>query len=142
MARNAKTGSTKIFGGSTMPAGQYTISRALVCDETIEVNGESKTFDALYVEFKNSDGTDCVNALRLNGCWRPSVKSDGTTIARARGTFYDDLKAQMTGRSFDAVVEYINSKYVGKSVIIGYEDYVNIDGNPAHITLVNFVDPK
>lgn len=141
MARNAKAESTRVFGGSAVPAGKYNILRALVCDDTMTIDGVDKTFDALYVEFNDGSGNSLPNALRLNGCWRKGIKSDGTLVDRARGTFYADLRAKMTGKSFSEVVEYINSNYKGKDVVLSYEDYTNNNGDAAHITEVNFVDP-
>lgn len=56
MAREKKNGpSTAIFGGTKVPAGNYVITGALVSEQTVTINGASKTFDALFVEVRFPD---------------------------------------------------------------------------------------
>lgn len=145
MARQKKTEPSKaIFGGTSVPEGNFVIANALVCDHTVTINGEEKTFDALFVEVRYPDvdgkpGPACTNAIMLNGCHRRRVTHENKAVPACSGTFYDDLRGRLTGATFDEVVEYINANLVNRSIRVEYDPYVNLDGESGTLTTINFV---
>lgn len=146
MARVKKSGpSTAIFGGTRVPAGNYVIANALVCDHTItSSDGNSRTFDALFVEVRYPDvdgkpGQACTNAIMLNGCHKQRVTHDHQTVPACTGTFYDDLRGRWSGAILDDVVDYINANLVNRGIRIEYSSYINLDGEDGTLTHIDFL---
>lgn len=154
MAKTAKTGgSTKVFGGTSLPEGKYAISRIIVCEEFYtDSNGVKKSYDALtvcvkpatqinnvWVETPNSQELD--TGLILNGCWRTRYDAQGQPH-KATGTFIESAIQDCHGQSFDQTVTTMttNGKYIGKVISLSYEEYQSVNvGSAGRVPVVNFL---
>lgn len=146
MARTAKpTASNKIFGGTSVAPGTYFISKAVVTEEVLKIDGQpDKPYDCLQVELKhcNADGTvgvDCDAALSLNGCWRPRRGEDGKRYI-AEGSFFTSLLNACQGKSFDATRDHINQNFANKKISVNYTEYPSQSGGFGRVPVVEVLN--
>lgn len=143
----AKTASnepcTKVFGGTSVPSGNYFISSALISDEVLKIDGEpDKPYKMLQLILKHeqngAQGAECENTLSLNGCWRPRRGSDDKRY-QAKGSFFNDLLKACQGKSFDATRDYINAQFINKRISVNYEEYPSQNGGFGRVPVVEFL---
>lgn len=125
----------KVFGSSKAPAGEYTIAGADLFKRSYTLNNETKDYASLEVLVEGSEFT-----IPLNGCWRSRRAADGKAH-KASGTFFDELFAKATGKTFDEVVKIINDTLKGRKININYVDYPN-DFGFGSVPVINFVEKK
>lgn len=144
MAKSPKTGaSTKVFGGTSVPSGNYFIASAIITEEVLKVDGEpDKPYDCLQLVLKHEQngaaGVECENTLSLNGCWRPRRGSDDKRY-QASGSFFTSLLATCQGKSFDATRDYINAQFVNRRISVNYQEYPSQSGGFGRVPLVEFL---
>lgn len=144
MAKQIKQGACdKVYGGQTVPAGQYFIIESLITEETLSIRGQAdSTYDALNVVLAHNNngqqGPILETTLRLNGSWRERVDKDGRVL-KASGEFYDQILANCQGKSFDFTRDYINQNLKGRKIVVVYTTYVSHNGQIGHIPTINFV---
>lgn len=143
----AKTASTepcnKVFGGTSVPSGNYFISSALISDEVLKIDGEpDKPYKMLQLILKHEQngapGAECENTLSLNGCWRPRRGSDDKRY-QASGSFFVSLLATCQGKSFDATRDYINANFANKRISVNYTEYPSQSGGFGRVPVVEFL---
>lgn len=144
MAKQAKQGACdKVYGGQTVPAGQYFIHESLITEETLSIRGQAdSTYDALNVvlapNINGNAGPILETTLRLNGSWRERVDKDGKVL-KANGDFFDNILAACQGKSFDATRDYINANLKQRKIEIAYTTYVSHNGQIGHIPTIKFI---
>ena len=144
MAKTASTEPcTKVFGGTSVPSGNYFISSAIISDEVLKIDGEpDKPYKMLQLILKHDNngtqGTECENTLSLNGCWRPRRGSDDKRY-QAKGSFFNDLLKACQGKSFDATRDYINAQFIDKRISVNYEEYPSQSGGFGRVPVVEFL---
>lgn len=142
MARNPKD-STKVFGGTSVPAGVYHIASAIITEETLTLPGQPESkYDCLQLVLKQdvngTPGAEIEATLSLNGCWRARRGEDGNAY-RATGSLYDLLLANCQGKSFNVTRDYINANCANKRIAISYTEYPSQSGGFGRVPVVNFV---
>jgi hypothetical protein len=131
---NEKATSSKKIGGNLVAPGRYVINRALISDDVLKQDGQAdKPYDTLEVELFHLDannqlGVQCLNNLRLNGCWRARKGSDGQPYSH-RGTFYDKFLGATTGKDFTAGRNYINATLRGYAIDVVHHRYPSTTGD-------------
>lgn len=144
MAKNPKAGvSTKIFGGTSVAAGNYFIASAIVTDEVLKIDGQpDKAYDALQLVLKHDAngvaGAECEATLSLNGCWRPRRGSDDKRYI-ASGSFFAQLLAACQGKSFDQTRDYINATFANRRISVNYTEYPSQSGGFGRVPVVEFL---
>lgn len=137
---NEKQTSDKKFGGNSLPAGNYSINRAIIVDATMTVDGATRNYDALIVVVNNEQGVELAQALQLNGCWRARRDADGKR-QQASGSFYDQVLKACAGKSFTETRDYINTNLKGKKIAVAYTEYPSASHSGfAYAPKVNFVE--
>lgn len=143
----AKTASnepcTKIFGGTSVPSGNYFISSALISDEVLKIDGEpDKPYKMLQLILKHDNngvaGLECENTLSLNGCWRPRRGSDDKRY-QASGSFFTQLLTACQGKSFDATRDFINTSFANRRISVNYQEYPSQSGGFGRVPMVEFL---
>lgn len=144
MAKTPKTtASIKIFGGTSVAAGNYFIASALVTDEVLKIDGQpDKAYDALQLVLKHDAngvaGAECESTLSLNGCWRPRRGSDDKRYI-ASGSFFAQLLSACQGKSFDQTRDYINATFANRRISINYTEYPSQSGGFGRVPVVEFL---
>lgn len=144
MAKTPKSGaSTKTFGGTSVPAGNYFIVNAIITDEVLKIDGEpDKPYDCLQLILKHDNngtpGIECENTLSLNGCWRPRRGSDDKRY-QASGSFFTQLLSTCQGKSFDATRDFINSTFANRRISVNYTEYPSQHGGFGRVPVVEFL---
>lgn len=144
MAKNPKNGaSTKVFGGTSVPVGNYFISSAIITEEVLKIDGEpDKPYDCLQLVLKHDNngtpGAECENTLSLNGCWRPRRGSDDKRY-QASGSFFTQLLNTCQGKSFDATRDFINSTFANRRISVNYQEYPSQSGGFGRVPVVEFL---
>lgn len=144
MAKTASTEPcTKVFGGTSVPSGNYFISSALISDEVLKIDGEpDKPYKMLQLVLKHEQngtpGIECENTLSLNGCWRPRRGSDDRRY-QASGSFFTQLLNTCQGKSFDATRDFINSTFANRRISVNYQEYPSQSGGFGRVPVVEFL---
>lgn len=144
MARTIKQDACdKVYGGQTVPAGEYIIVESDITVEPLKIRGQADSeFDSLNVRVapivNGAAGQTLETSIRLNGSWRDRVDKDGR-IRKASGTFFDTIGAICTGKSFDFTRDHINSTHKGKKIVLKYDTYVSHNGQVGHIPTIDFM---
>lgn len=144
MAKDPKNGaSIKVFGGTSVPAGNYFISSAIITEEILKIDGEpDKPYDCLQLVLKHDNngtpGAECENTLSLNGCWRPRRDSYDKRY-QASGSFFTQLLNTCQGKSFDATRDFINSTFANRRISVNYQEYPSQSGGFGRVPVVEFL---
>lgn len=137
-----KQSSSKVFGGSSLPAGQYFIHSAFVGEDVLRITGQpDKPYDTLEVRVFGQDNRVCEATLRLNGCWRARRGSDDKAY-KASGSFFDGLLRTCIGKSFSETRDYINQNLVGREISLNYQDYPSTSGGFGHVPICNVLQNR
>lgn len=144
MAKDPKNGaSIKVFGGTSVPAGNYFIVNAIITEEVLKIDGEpDKPYDCLQLVLKHDNngvpGLECENTLSLNGCWRPRRGSNDQRY-QASGSFFTQLLTACQGKSFDATRDFINASFANRRISVNYQEYPSQSGGFGRVPVVEFL---
>ena len=135
--------SSKKFGGSALPSGNYFIGEAFIGEDTLTIAGQApRTYDTLEIAVFTIDANGQPvwhpNTLRLNGCWRKRNAADGSN-PQASGSLFEGLLKSCTGLSFSQVRDFINTKLVGKQFSIAYTTYNSQGGGNGSVPTANII---
>lgn len=139
--------SDKTFGGLNLPEGEFTLTRAVIYDDsfTSPVTGEEVHYHRFVVHVKPKTGGDELSSfLTLNKCWVERRDKNGKAQKPA-GTFYEQLLTACKSESFSATRDWINTNWcqanAPKSISVKYERYENEESSTgfSYVPIVNFI---
>ena len=136
--------SSKKFGGSSLPSGNYFIGEAFIGEDTLTIAGQApRTYETLEIAVFTMDANNQPvwhpNTLRLNGCWRKRTSAEGQHL-QANGSLFEGLLKSCTGQSFSQVRDFINTKLVGKQFSIAYTTYNAQGGGNGSIPTASIIN--